>query len=803
MTEKYHFIGIAGIGMSAIAKLLLQSGKKVSGSDLSTSPIKQALKGLGAEIFDVHTPDNVSERSVVVFTSDIKEGHPELVAAKQKNCRVLHRSQMLAELFHQSKYSLAVSGTHGKTTTSSLLTEVLIAAQKDPVYALGGILCSTGTNSHFGNSDYFAIEADESDSSFLSYTPFGAILTNIDFDHMNHYVTEENLIEAFRKFANQVQSPQHLVWCGDDVRLKGLVLPGVSYGFGHDNDAILSDYRQNGWSSTFDLTWNGKIYTAIEVALPGKHYALNAAAVFILSTLVHIDEAAIRKGLSHFQGVKRRAEKIPTQANVTIIDDYAHHPTEVEAALKGIRKAVGESRLIAFFQPHRYSRLAAMVNDLPQLYRSFLSADIIVTTDLYGSGETPIPGIDGKLVYDALKAGLPERVCYSPRDQLMTWIKENVRPLDTLVFLGAGDITHVAKEAAKELSYHPLKKWRVGVAFGGPSTEHSVSLNSSKFILKNLNEDYFDIVEFGISHEGEWCTPHALQNKHFYGAPLSPDMLGQLLSCDVVFPIMHGTYGEDGIVQGFLEAMGKPYVGCDHRSSAVCMDKVLSKKIVSYHGMRVAPFAAMSEGEWHADRNHAIESILQKVNYPLIVKPSHLGSSVNISTAKNKEELEAALDLVFLADTDAIIESRLKVRDIEVAVYGRDQVYVFPPGEVYTQGNIYSYADKVGANGPKTTPKAELSAESIKEVMVLAKEAYRACGCNGMARVDFLLDENGVYWFNEINPIPGFTSISLYPEICAFNGVPPQKLIVELILHALSRHRRQKEKWMFKPPVVA
>lgn len=803
MTEQHHFIGIAGIGMSAIARILLQQGKKVSGSDTGSSPLKQQLRELGAIVYDEHKKENTPKEGTVVYTSDVNHSHIELETAKENGCTIKHRSEMLAELFHAVDYPLAVTGTHGKTSTSSLLASVFEQAQKQPSYALGGILVSENANSKSGDSPYFVIEADESDGSFLKYRPFGAIITNIDLDHMNYYLTEEKLHEAFSQFADQVRSPQHLIWCNDDRRLRELDLSGIGYGFNEDSDAVLSNYRQKGWTSVFDLTWDKKVFQDIEVALPGKHMALNATGVFLLCMQLGLDEKAIRRGLAFFKGVERRSQKVTSEPNVTIIDDYAHHPAEIEATLRGIREAVGDARLMAVFQPHRYSRLASLVDQLPQLYQSFSSADLVVVTDIYAAGEKPIPGIDEQLIYQALKKELGSRVLFVPKGELIKNLLPMIRSLDVVVCLGAGDITKIAHALGQETLKTPPKKWRVGVAFGGPSSEHDISVNSAKFVFKHLDPQLFDVESFHVSKEGAWnksstqetnSQPLALATK-----PIAHDVLDKLLECDVFFPVMHGTFGEDGIVQGFFEALGKPYVGCNHRASAVCMDKVMSKKLAAFHGLKVVPFIHLTEQEWIKDKEASLDIILNTLSFPLIVKPSHIGSSINVNEANTYEELKESIDIAFKSDTDVVIELRLKIRDIEFAVLGDGPAAVYPPGEVCTNGKIYSYEDKVGSNGPETAVKAALPDELIKKGRELAAIAYKACNCQGMARVDFLLDEENDFWFNEINPIPGMTSISLYPKICEQNGLPPQELMKSLILNAFARNRRQKEKWLFQP----
>jgi UDP-N-acetylmuramate--alanine ligase len=442
--NQYHFIGIGGIGMSALAHILLQKGVKVTGSDVAASYATDQLSNRGAEIFIGHSPHHIPPSSVVVYSSDIKEENPEVRQAKQLNIPFLHRSELLFQLM--KGYSpLLVTGTHGKTTTSSLLAHLLVDAGLDPTYAVGGVIRSLNANGGHGAGPYFVAEADESDGSFLNYAPFGAIITNIDNDHLAYWGTLNNLIDGFNRFAHRVESPQHLIWCGDDETLRSLKLKGFSYGFDDHNDLQIENFRQAGWKIVFDMSFEGIEYSEIEIPLVGGHNVLNAAAVFGLGIKINIPEEKIRQAFSRFKGVNRRAELKGECREIAVFDDYAHHPTEVFATLRAVKQAIGHRRLVVAFQPHRYTRTRDCLHEFGP---AFERADILILTDIYAARETPIEEITNEV----LLAKIRERaidVRYVPRSQLSGFLAAFLQADDVLITMGAGDITEVGPQVLK------------------------------------------------------------------------------------------------------------------------------------------------------------------------------------------------------------------------------------------------------------------------------------------------------------------------------------------------------------------
>lgn len=436
--------------MSALARILLQRGKSVAGSDHVSSLVTQELEKQGAQIFIGHQESHVQDAPTVIYSTAVVSSNPEISKARSEGLTCLHRSELLAELM-EGYAALLIAGTHGKTTTSSLLAHVLAFLNLDPGYAIGGIVCSLGNNGRHGKGDYFVAEADESDGSFLAYYPFGAIITNIDNDHMDYWKTKEALNEGFSLFANQVVSHDHLFWCGDDVELRNLHLPGISYGFRDNNDLIITSYRQEGWQNVFDVTFQGNTYTEIHVPLIGGHNVLNAAAVFGMALNLHLKEEAIRKAFLSFQGISRRLEKKGEKNGITIYDDYGHHPTEVFATLRAVRCALGENapgRLVVAFQPHRYTRTQSCMGDFAD---SFDPADLVILTDIYAASELPIPGVTAQALLARIQEGSSSDVRYAPFDRLAETLASLLLPDDVLVTMGAGSITTVGPKVLEKL----------------------------------------------------------------------------------------------------------------------------------------------------------------------------------------------------------------------------------------------------------------------------------------------------------------------------------------------------------------
>lgn len=449
----FHFIGIGGIGMSGLARILLQKGGiRVSGSDLKWGGVLDQLQILGATVSQGHRKENLPAEATVVVSTDIQEDNPELQEAKARHYPVIHRSDVLLELM-QGKDVLAVTGTHGKTTTTSLLTHVLTEAGVDPTYAVGGILRNCGTNANYGVGRFFVAEADESDGTFLKYPYAYGIVTNIDSDHLAHFGSIEALEAAFGAFLQKAPHCDRVLYCGDDKRLRHLNPQGISYGFSEGCDARILSMRPYDGGSCSCVEFRGVRYGEIVLPLMGRHNVLNGTAVFCLAIQLGIAEEAIRKAFASFLGTKRRLEKKDAGSGCLVFDDYAHHPTEIRATLAALRQAVGARRIIAVYQPHRPSRMKRVLHEFDG---AFVDADVIVLTELYLSNESA-EGISNKQIVETIAAGNGFRSLHVyPRTRLVEELQTIVQRDDVLIFLGAGDITKASDECAGCLK---CKRW--------------------------------------------------------------------------------------------------------------------------------------------------------------------------------------------------------------------------------------------------------------------------------------------------------------------------------------------------------
>lgn len=331
---------------------------------------------------------------------------------------------------------------------------------------------------------------------------------------------------------------------------------------------------------------------------------------------------------------------------------------------------------------------------------------------------------------------------------------------------------------------------------GGRSSEHTISLKSGAAVANHFQDDLYDVTYLSIGKDGKWCVHDTFPSLEDVSsvcseALISEKVLKKLQNSDLLFPVLHGPYGEDGTIQGFFEMLNKPYVGCDCRSAAVAMDKVMTKIVCESIGVKTSPYRYYFKYEWSSSKKTICSEIIQNFTFPVFVKAVHLGSAIGVFKVDDNVLLEEIIDEVFEYDDKVVIEQEVRGREIEFAVLGNENPIVFPPGEVLSNGEVYTYDAKYGLDGFSASPKADLTEAQIVLGKKLAYQCYKAIGCEGMARIDFFLDANGDYWLNEINPIPGFTSISLYPKICMENGLTFSEILNRLVVLSMHRHRKK------------
>ena len=442
--QHVHFVGIGGVGMSGLAEILATSGYTVSGSDLREGPVTGRLRELGIRVSIGHAPENVGSVDVVVYSSAVRATNPELQAAEARHIPVIARAEMLAELMRM-KYGVAIAGSHGKTTTTSLVGAVLQAGGLDPTIIVGGRVKSLGANSVLGAGDILVAEADESDGSFLRLVPTVVVVTNVDREHLDHYDDFASLKQAFLDFANRVPFWGAAVLCLDDPRIREL-LPQIdrrtrSYGLSAQSEVQAEDLRGEGFDTHFRAIADGKTLGEVRLRLPGRHNVLNALAAIAVGLEFDVPFARIQQALEEFAGIERRFEVRGERAGVLVIDDYSHNAAKVRAALQAAHQ-VGRQRVIVAYQPHRYSRTRDQFEELAD---AFHDSDVLILTEIYAAGETKIPGVESAVLAEAIRARGHRDVQLVPNTaDVAERARALVREGDLLIFMGAGDITRQA-----------------------------------------------------------------------------------------------------------------------------------------------------------------------------------------------------------------------------------------------------------------------------------------------------------------------------------------------------------------------
>lgn len=453
--RRIHFVGVGGVGMCGIAEVLLNLGYEVSGSDIKASPTTERLVSFGATVFIGHKAENVQDADVVVVSSAINAENPEVSTALAQRIPVVPRAEMLAELMRY-RHGIAVAGTHGKTTTTSLLASVFAAAGLDPTFVIGGRLNAAGTNAQLGSSRYLIAEADESDASFLHLQPMISVVTNIDADHMDTYEGDFNrLKKTFIDFLHNLPFYGLAVLCMDDPVVREILpqigRPRVTYGFSEEADIRASDVTQDGMRTHFIAHRQNREPLQVSVNMPGNHNVLNALATIAIATDEGLSDAAIVQGLSDFQGVGRRFQVFGELAveggSVMLVDDYGHHPREVAAVIKAIRGGWPERRLVMLYQPHRFTRTRDLYDDFVQVLSD---ASVLLLMEVYPAGEEPIPGADSRrLCHSIRQRGQLDPIYVERGTDLAPILQPLLLPGDILLCQGAGDIGTVAPQLIK------------------------------------------------------------------------------------------------------------------------------------------------------------------------------------------------------------------------------------------------------------------------------------------------------------------------------------------------------------------
>lgn len=451
-SEHVHFIGIGGYGMSAIAKVMLEMGFKVSGSDLAQQELTEKLKAKGAHVFIGHEAQNIQDADLVVYSTALSKDNVEMVEAERRNIPLIHRSQMLARLMNARK-GIAVAGAHGKTTTSSMIALVMERCGVDPTYIIGGEIMNIGSNAKAGKSEFVVAEADESDGTFLQYHPYLALVNSIEADHLENYNGDfENLKQAYAQFISQVRDDGKAIICGDDVYLQQMI-PQVTcnlitYGIEANADYRATNIELGDRKVSFDVERQGERLGQIRLSVPGRHNVYNALATLITCLECGLTFEEVAGAITEFQGAKRRFQVLGDVNDILVIDDYAHHPTEIQATIAAA-KSTGK-HIIAVFQPQRYTRTYYLFD---QFSRAFHEADEVIITDIYSpAGEKQIEGISSARLVELIHENSNRNVRYIPaRDDVLDYLVDQVKSGDLVLTMGAGDIWKVADGLSRKL----------------------------------------------------------------------------------------------------------------------------------------------------------------------------------------------------------------------------------------------------------------------------------------------------------------------------------------------------------------
>ena len=448
-----HFVGIGGIGMSGIAELLINLGYQVSGSDIQDSPVTARLAHLGGKIFHGHKRENLGEADVVVYSSAVSSDNPEIIEATERYIPVIPRAEMLAELM-RLKYGVAIAGSHGKTTTTSMIASILTSAGLDPTVVIGGRLdIWGGSNAKLGQGDILVAETDESDGSFMALSPTIAVVTNMDHEHMDYYGHMDAIREAFINFINKIPFYGLAIICLDNEEIQGIIphlrKRYITYGTNSQADLRATNIERDMLEVSFEVLYQNETLGSVQVGMPGDHNVLNALAAIAVAQELDVQTADIKEGLKSLGGLARRFQIKGEKGGILLVDDYGHHPTEISAVLETAKECWPEKRLVVVFQPHRFTRTEALYD---RFTISFNQADLLILAPIYAAGESPLEGVDSEWLYQGIKEHGHREVnlCHS-QDEILQLLLSVIMSGDLVMTLGAGDIYHVGEELLKRL----------------------------------------------------------------------------------------------------------------------------------------------------------------------------------------------------------------------------------------------------------------------------------------------------------------------------------------------------------------
>jgi D-alanine--D-alanine ligase len=735
--KSFFLVGIGGAGMAGVARLLKGRGFRVRGTDLTASAVTEELGKAGIQVWIGHTGEPIEPGDAVILSDAIPlELSPEVARARELELPIYRRSQALGWLL-QEKKTIAVTGSHGKTTTTGMISAGLRAAGMDPTIVVGAEIPELGTSVVDGIGEFAVVEACEAYDSLHDFDPEIVVLLNLELDHVDFHVNWENLRDSMTRFVNRAKV---LVYNLNDS--------------GASEIAERVGIRKVGFDPSLVVT-NG------EMRQKGAHNVANAAAAWAAVQEVGGSVAAL-EGIRDFGGAERRQQvyldrDVAGFGRLVVLDDYAHHPTEVRASLGAIRKGWIEQgkgeRLVVVFQPHLYSRTAPLIQEFAE---ALDEADLVVMTDIYPAREDPIPGVSSWRVLEKVtRPGL-----YIPaRQELPMKVAEIVQPGDVVVGMGAGNIQDFAGKFVEEMGRFSRERKRVWVAYGGVSAEREVSLHSGRAVYKAVQE---------LGYETRLVDLHA----QALGKGDLSDLVGPDRP-DLVFLALHGEGAEDGVIQGLLETFGVRYTGCGIQACAVAMDKEATKRVLRDAGVPVPAGVLLRKGD-----------DIPEIELPVVVKPNAQGSTVGLSFVHDLIDLNKAIERAFAHSEEVLIEELVVGVEISVPVMGDRAL---PPVEIvplYEGG--YDFANKYTPGYSDEICPARLTDDQLDLAMRQAVMAHKALGCAGLTRTDMIVTDDKIVAL-ELNNLPGMTATSLVRKSAETAGITFNELVDWIIQDGLKK----------------
>ncbi len=732
----FYLVGIGGAGMSALARMLKNRGLNVRGSDAAPSANTASLETLGVPVRLGHSEEDVRRGDQVVLSDAIELAEsPEVRAAMRLDCPLFRRSQLLGWLMRGKKV-IAVTGTHGKTTVTGMIGAALRAAGANPTIVVGAEVPEFGGLVVEGVGEYAVVEACEAYDSFHDLVPHMVVLTNLEPDHLDFHGTFDNLKASVGRFVESLPPDGKLVFNAGDRAASELA-------------------KRIAASSAAPFGSSGQVPSKSGIALPGLHNRQNAEAARVAVELLVPGSAEAASAIATFQGAQRRLQVV-REGLIEIVDDYAHHPTEIRAAIGALREKYPGRRLVVVFQPHLFSRTAQLTDEFAD---ALALADRVVLTDIYPAREEPIPGVSSARIAD--KIG--KKCEYVPsRHLLPRRVARMAKEGDVVVGMGAGNIDEFVPALIAELDRSGPT--RVAVVYGGDSTEREVSLHSGRSVCDALRIKGYDAYLADVSD-----------------MLLSKGDLSQFVGArrpDVAFLAVHGTNAEDGAIQGLFELLHIPYTGAGIHSSALAMDKQLTKDVLAARGFTVPA------GELVFEPNSKIA-----IPPPLVVKPNAQGSTVGVSFVDRLEDLREAIERALAYGSGALVEERILGTEISIPVLGGRAL---PAVEIVPATGVYDFASKYLPGATDEICPARLPESVLEEAARLAVQAHHALRCSGATRIDFMVRGEEIF-FLELNTIPGFTGTSLLPKSAETAGISFAELCDWIVRDALEEHAKAEQ----------